>query len=218
MMSDPVLKIEGLYHAYKSHEILKNISLDLRAGQRTAVLGESGSGKSTLLRCIAGFETIKRGRISLNGQIVSDNVVTAPTEDRNLGMVLQERALFPHLTVKKNIMFGIDKLPNKKNILADLASLFKITTILDKFPGEISGGEQQRVAFARSLAPEPGLLMLDEPFSALNQELKEELYTELIRIFDERNVAVLLVTHDVAEATKLTSNQATLDCGVLTNN
>ena len=218
MMSDPVLKIEGLYHAYKSHEILKNISLDLRAGQRTAVLGESGSGKSTLLRCIAGFETIKRGRISLNGQIVSDNVMTAPTEDRNLGMVLQERALFPHLTVKKNIMFGIDKLPNKKNILADLASLFKITTILDKFPGEISGGEQQRVAFARSLAPEPGLLMLDEPFSALNQELKEELYAELIRIFDERNVAVLLVTHDVAEATKLTFSQAKLDCGVLTNN
>ena len=218
MMSDPVLKIEGLYHAYKHHEILKNISLDLRAGQRTAVLGESGSGKSTLLRCIAGFETIKRGRISLNGQIVSDNVVTAPTEDRNLGMVLQERALFPHLTVKKNIRLGINKLPHKKSILADLASLFKITTILDKFPGEISGGEQQRVAFARSLAPEPGLLMLDEPFSALNQELKEELYTELIRIFDERNVAVLLVTHDVAEATKLTSNQATLDCGVLTNN
>ena len=218
MMSDPVLKIEGLYHAYKNQEILKNISLDLRAGQRTAVLGESGSGKSTLLRCIAGFETIKRGRISLNGKIVSDNVVTAPTEDRNLGMVLQERALFPHLTVKKNIMFGIDKLPHKKSILADLARLFKITTILDKFPGEISGGEQQRVAFARSLAPEPGLLMLDEPFSALNQELKEELYTELIRIFDERNVAVLLVTHDVAEATKLTSSQATLDCGVLTNN
>ena len=218
MMSDPVLKIEGLYHAYKNHEILKNISLDLRAGQRIAVLGESGSGKSTLLRCIAGFETIKRGRISLNGQIVSDNAVTAPTEDRNLGMVLQERALFPHLTVKKNIMFGIDKLPHKKSILADLASLFKITNILDKFPGEISGGEQQRVAFARSLAPEPGLLMLDEPFSALNQELKEELYTELIRIFDERSVAVLLVTHDVAEAAKLTSSQAKLDCGVLTNN
>ena len=218
MMSDSVLKIDGLCHAYRNEEVLKNIYLDLKPGERVAVLGESGSGKSTLLRCIAGFETIKRGKILLNGRIVSDHVMTVPTEDRNLGMVLQERALFPHLTVKKNIMFGIDKLPHKKSILADLARLFKITTILDKFPGEISGGEQQRVAFARSLAPEPGLLMLDEPFSALNQELKEELYTELIRIFDERNVAVLLVTHDVAEATKLTSSQATLDCGVLTNN
>ena len=218
MMSDSVLKIDGLCHAYRNEEVLKNIYLDLKPGERVAVLGESGSGKSTLLRCIAGFETIKRGKILLNGRIVSDHVMTVPTEDRNLGMVLQERALFPHLTVKKNIMFGIDKLPHKKSILADLARLFKITTILDKFPGEISGGEQQRVAFARSLAPEPGLLMLDEPFSALNQDLKEELYTELIRIFDERNVAVLLVTHDVAEATKLTSSQATLDCGVLTNN
>ena len=218
MMSDSVLKIDGLCHAYRNEEVLKNIYLDLKPGERVAVLGESGSGKSTLLRCIAGFETIKRGKILLNGRIVSDHVMTVPTEDRNLGMVLQERALFPHLTVKKNIMFGIDKLPHKKSILADLARLFKITTILDKFPGEISGGEQQRVAFARSLAPEPGLLMLDEPFSALNQELKEELYTELIRIFDERNVAVLLVTHDVAEATKLTSSQAKLDCGVLANN
>ena len=218
MMSDSVLKIDGLCHAYRNEEVLKNIYFDLKPGERVAVLGESGSGKSTLLRCIAGFETIKRGKILLNGRIVSDHVMTVPTEDRNLGMVLQERALFPHLTVKKNIMFGIDKLPHKKSILADLARLFKITTILDKFPGEISGGEQQRVAFARSLAPEPGLLMLDEPFSALNQDLKEELYTELIRIFDERNVAVLLVTHDVAEATKLTSNQATLNSGVLTNN
>ena len=104
MMSNSVLKIDGLCHAYKNHEILKNIYLDLHAGERTAVLGESGSGKSTLLRCIAGLEMIKRGKILLNGRIVSDHVMTVPTEDRNLGMVLQERALFPHLTVKDNIM------------------------------------------------------------------------------------------------------------------
>ncbi len=151
----------------------------------------------------------------LNGRIVSDHILNVPTEDRNLGMVLQERALFPHLTVKNNIMFGIDKVSSKNRIVADLAKLFKITNILDKFPSEISGGEQQRVAFARSLAPEPQLLMLDEPFSALNQELKEELYAELIRIFDERNVAVLLVTHDLTEANILTSSQAKLDSGEL---
>ena len=142
--------------------------------------------------------------------------MTVPTENRNLGMVLQERALFPHLTVKHNIMFGIDKVSSKTKIVADLTKLFKITSILDKFPSEISGGEQQRVAFARSLAPEPALLMLDEPFSALNQELKEELYAELISIFDERNVAVLLVTHDLTEANTLTSSQAKLDGGELT--
>ena len=215
MMSDNVLKIEGLWHAYRNEEVLKNIYLDLNSGERTAILGESGSGKSTLLRCIAGFESINQGKIMLNGRIVSDHILNVPTEDRNLGMVLQERALFPHLTVKNNIMFGIDKVSSKNRIVADLAKLFKITNILDKFPSEISGGEQQRVAFARSLAPEPQLLMLDEPFSALNQELKEELYAELIRIFDERNVAVLLVTHDLTEANILTSSQAKLDSGEL---
>jgi iron(III) transport system ATP-binding protein len=216
MMSDNVLKIEGLWHAYRHEEVLKNIYLDLNSGERTAILGESGSGKSTLLRCIAGFEKINRGKIMLGGRIVSDHIFNVPTEDRNLGMVLQERALFPHLTVKNNIMFGIDKVSSKNKIVADLAKLFKITSILDKFPSEISGGEQQRVAFARSLAPEPELLMLDEPFSALDQELKEELYAELIRIFDERNVAVLLVTHDLTEANILTSRQAKLDSGELT--
>ena len=216
MMSDNVLKIEGLWHAYRNEEVLKNIYLDLNSGERTAVLGESGSGKSTLLRCIAGFERINRGKIMLDGRIVSDHIFNVPTEDRNLGMVLQERALFPHLTVKNNIMFGIDKVSSRNKIVADLAKLFKITNILDKFPSEISGGEQQRVAFARSLAPEPELLMLDEPFSALDQELKEELYAELIRIFDERNVAVLLVTHDLTEANILTSCQAKLDSGELT--
>ena len=216
MMSDNVLKIEGLWHAYRNEEVLKNIYLDLNSGERTAVLGESGSGKSTLLRCIAGFERINRGKIMLDGRIVSDHISNVPTEDRNLGMVLQERALFPHLTVKNNIMFGIDKVSSRNKIVADLAKLFKITNILDKFPSEISGGEQQRVAFARSLAPEPELLMLDEPFSALDQELKEELYAELIRIFDERNVAVLLVTHDLTEANILTSSQAKLDSGELT--
>ena len=216
MMSNSVLKIDGLCHAYRNEEILKNIYLELKPGERIAVLGESGSGKSTLLGCIAGFETIKRGKILLNGRIVSDHVMTVPTEDRNLGMVLQERALFPHLTVKDNIMFGIDKVASKHRIVADLTKLFKITSILDKFPSEISGGEQQRVAFARSLAPEPELLMLDEPFSALNQELKQELYAELISIFDERNVAVLLVTHDLIEANRLTSSQAKLDGGELT--
>lgn len=216
MMSDNVLKIEGLWHAYRNEEVLKNIYLDLNQGERKAVLGESGSGKSTLLRCIAGFERINRGKIMLDGRIVSDHISNVPTEDRNLGMVLQERALFPHLTVKNNIMFGIDKVSSRNKIVADLAKLFKITNILDKFPSEISGGEQQRVAFARSLAPEPELLMLDEPFSALDQELKEELYAELIRIFDERNVAVLLVTHDLTEANILTSSQAKLDSGELT--
>ena len=191
-MSEFILRLEGLSHSYKDQEVLKDVDLDLKSRERISVLGESGSGKSTLLRCIAGFEKIKQGKIVLGGKTVSDRNSTVPTELRNIGMVVQERALFPHLTVKKNIMFGVEKVP-----------------------AEISGGEQQRVAFARSLAPEPSLLMLDEPFNALDEELREELYSELTKIFDEKNLSVLLVTHDTDEARTLTSRLTRLENGVL---
>ena len=214
-MSEFILRLEGLSHSYKDQEVLKDIDLDLKSRERISVLGESGSGKSTLLRCIAGFEKIKQGKIVLGGKTVSDRNSTVPTELRNIGMVVQERALFPHLTVKKNIMFGVENVPNKEDTVDELAHLFKITNLLDKFPAEISGGEQQRVAFARSLAPEPSLLMLDEPFNALDEELREELYSELTKIFDEKNLTVLLVTHDTDEARTLTSRLTRLENGVL---
>ena len=214
-MSEFILRLEGLSHSYKDQEVLKDIDLDLKSRERISVLGESGSGKSTLLRCIAGFEKIKQGKIVLGGKTVSDRNSTVPTELRNIGMVVQERALFPHLTVKKNIMFGVENVPNKEDTVDELAHLFKITNLLDKFPAEISGGEQQRVAFARSLAPEPSLLMLDEPFNALDEELREELYSELTKIFDEKNLTVLLVTHDTDEARTLTSRLTRLENCVL---
>ena len=214
-MSEFILRLEGLSHSYNDQEVLKGIDLDLKSRERISVLGESGSGKSTLLRCIAGFEKINQGKIVLGGKTVSDRNSTVPTELRNIGMVVQERALFPLLTVKKNIMFGVENVPNREDTVDELAHLFKITNLLDKFPAEISGGEQQRVAFARSLAPEPSLLMLDEPFNALDEELREELYSELTKIFDEKNLSVLLVTHDTDEARTLTSRLTRLENGVL---
>ena len=214
-MTQNILKIENLSLSYKDQEVLKNINLSLDLGERVSILGESGSGKSSLLRCIAGFENINNGKISLKNEIVSSETFLLPTEKRGVGMVVQEKALFPHLTVKKNILFGIESNSNKNEIDSELAELFKIEKLLDKLPGQISGGEQQRVAFARSLAPSPSLLMLDEPFSALDDKLKQELYYELDKIFEKQELSILLVTHDREEAQILTSRSLKLSQGSL---
>ena len=214
-MTQNILKIENLSLSYKDEEGLMNINLSLDLGERVSILGESGSGKSSLLRCIAGFENINNGKISLKNEIVSSDTYMLPTEKRGVGMVVQEKALFPHLTVKKNILFGIESNSNKNEIVSELAELFKIEKLLDKLPGQISGGEQQRVAFARSLAPSPSLLMLDEPFSALDDKLKQELYYELDKIFEKQELSILLVTHDREEAQILTSRSLKLSQGSL---
>ncbi len=214
-MTQNILKIENLSLSFKDQEVLKNINLSLDLSERVSILGESGSGKSSLLRCIAGFENINKGKISLKNEIVSSETFMLPTEKRGVGMVVQEKALFPHLTVKKNILFGIESNSNKNEIVSELAELFKIEKLLDKLPGQISGGEQQRVAFARSLAPSPSLLMLDEPFSALDDKLKQELYYELDKIFEKQELSILLVTHDREEAQILTSRSLKLSQGSL---
>ena len=214
-MTQNILKIENLSLSFKDQEVLKNINLSWDLGERVSILGESGSGKSSLLRCIAGFENINKGKISLKNEIVSSETFMLPTEKRGVGMVVQEKALFPHLTVKKNILFGIESNSNKNEIVSELAELFKIEKLLDKLPGQISGGEQQRVAFARSLAPSPSLIMLDEPFSALDDKLKQELYYELDKIFEKQELSILLVTHDREEAQILTSRSLKLSQGSL---
>ena len=217
-MTQNILKVENLSLSFKDQEVLRNINLSLDLGERVSILGDSGSGKSSLLRCIAGFENINKGKISLKNQIVSSETFMLPTEKRGVGMVVQEKALFPHLTVKKNILFGIESNSNKNEIVSELAELFKIEKLLDKLPGQISGGEQQRVAFARSLAPSPSLLMLDEPFSALDDKLKQELYYELDKIFEKQELSILLVTHDREEAQILTSKSIKLSQGLLSMN
>lgn len=211
-MSDLILELKDLSHSYDGKEIsLNNTSLAVDKAERVSILGPSGSGKSTLLRLIAGLEKPYSGTIAIQGKIVSStNHMVAP-EKRNVGLVVQEKALFPHLTVQKNIGFGIRKNQDRSKIISDLLSLFKIEHLSNKYPHEISGGEQQRTALARSMAPDPELLMLDEPFSALDKELKEELYTELNQIFKERKKTILLVTHDLDEAKVLSSKQINLE-------
>lgn len=215
-MNNLLLEITNLNHGYSEHlSTLDDINLTISLGERVSILGPSGCGKSTLLRLIAGLEKPRSGCIKLNGSEVSSADYLLPPEERKVGLVIQEKALFPHLSVYENICFGVRK-SNDKNIIAgDLMTLLKIDTLKNKYPHEISGGEQQRVALARSMAPNPGLLMLDEPFSALDKDLKENLYEETSKIFLERNITILLVTHDLREAEIMTSKQIRMDKGKL---
>jgi len=207
-MSNLILEIKDVSHSYADNETtLENINLQVNKGEKVAILGPSGSGKSTLLRLIAGLEKPQSGSISIKGEIVSTKDLVVAPEKRKLGLVVQEKALFPHLTVKDNITFGIKKRLDKNKTASELCSLFKIDHLADKYPHEISGGEQQRTALARSMAPNPELLMLDEPFSALDQELKRVLYSELNQIFEERKQTILLVSHDLKEAEVLSQRQ-----------
>ena len=213
-MSNLILEIKNLSHSYdETNPTIQNINLDIEKSERIAILGPSGCGKSTLLRLIAGLEKPNKGQVIIDGIVVSSENEIVPPEKRNIGLVVQEKALFPHLSVYDNICFGIKKNQNKKTITSDLLQLFKIDLLKNKYPHEISGGEQQRVALARSLAPNPKLLMLDEPFSALDKDLKDTLYDEISEVFTERGSTILLVTHDSNEAAVMTKKQLKMEKG-----
>ena len=198
---NPILKIESLSHSYAiESETLTDVSLKVMAGDFMSILGPSGSGKSTLLRIIAGLERQSLGRIWINNEIISDENYHMPPEKRNLGLVVQDKSLFPHLDVLSNVTFGIRKKNAKNDIAKELLRLFRIEGCEKKFPNELSGGEQQRVALARSLAPEPQILLMDEPFNALDDDLKNDLYRETKNIIKEKEMTVLMVTHDKAES------------------
>ena len=198
---NPILKIESLSHSYAiEEETLTDVSFKVMAGDFMSILGPSGSGKSTLLRIIAGLERQSLGRIWINNEIISDENFHMPPEKRNLGLVVQDKSLFPHLDVLSNVAFGIRKDNVKNDIAKELLRAFRIEECEKKFPNELSGGEQQRVALARSLAPEPQILLMDEPFNALDDDLKDDLYRETKNIIKEKEMTVLMVTHDKAES------------------
>ena len=196
-----ILEIKNLNHSYaKELATITDFSFSLKKGEIVSILGESGSGKTTLLRIIAGLEQPTSGEVIINERVVSNKDSVLPPEKRNLGLVVEDRALFPHLNVEKNVMFGIYKAQAKESLALEYLSLFKVEHLGKKFPHEISAGEQQRVAFARALITNPEILMLDEPFGALDKRLKSELHAETKRIFREKELSVLLVTHDEDEA------------------
>tara|TARA_B100000401_G_scaffold178506_1_gene119938 strand:- start:696 stop:1343 length:648 start_codon:yes stop_codon:yes gene_type:complete len=198
------LEVNDLSFSYVKNELILNkVSLSINKGEFVSVLGISGSGKTTLLRLIAGLDKQNSGSIILENKVIADKNSTLAPEKRNIGLVVQDKALFPHLTVKKNIMFGIRKLKNKENLAMEMMKLFKIDHHMAKYPHELSGGEQQRVALARALVPKPQLLLLDEPFDGLDKALKADLHNEVKKIVKLKGMTVVMVTHDHDEATLL---------------
>ena len=209
-----ILEIFELNHSFdKEVYVLDNINLTVKSGEILSILGPSGCGKTTLLRIIAGLEKQTNGIIKINNKIVSDQSCFILPEKRNLGLIVQERSLFPHLTNYENILFGIKNLDDKNKIAREYLELFKIDHLKDKYPHEISGGEQQRIALARSLAPSPALLLMDEPFNALDEKLKIEMYAEIKKIFRQKNITVIMVSHDNEEVRFFSDKLITIEDG-----
>ena len=168
-----------------------------------AIQGMSGSGKTTILNCISGIKTADKGHIRLNNRIFfsSNDNINMKIKDRNVGYVFQNYALFPHMTVKENILFGVNKkYTDYEKELSYISDMMKIRHLMDKYPSEISGGEKQRVAFARAMIIRPDILLLDEPFSALDEDLKEDIYKDLLNIKKSQNIPIILITHNKNEA------------------
>jgi iron(III) transport system ATP-binding protein len=211
------VEVRALEHAYGDVRVLDRLEFLLESGRIGCFLGPSGCGKTTLLRCLAGFEDIAAGEIRFNGNAVSRPTVTLPPEQRRVGMVFQDYALFPHLSVARNIAFGLrgwDRRESRSRV-ADMLALVGLRSHEDAFPHQLSGGQQQRVALARALAPGPDLLLLDEPFSNLDVELRQRLSVEVREIIKEIGATAILVTHDQGEAFALADDVGVMRAGRL---
>ncbi len=213
----PLLAVRDLQLGYNGSSIVSGLSFSLAAGQIACLLGASGSGKTTILRAIAGFEPIQHGEIVLANECISSPTLHRPAHQRRIGMVFQDHALFPHLTAAENIGFGLRALARaeRSNVVAEMLTLVGLAEFANRYPHELSGGQQQRVALARALAPQPQLLLLDEPFANLDVELRERLGLEVRQLLKARNVAAILVTHDQHEAFAIADYIGVLQAGQL---
>ncbi len=198
------MQINNLKFRYKNSKelVLNDVSFAMKEGQLLAIVGESGSGKSTTLRVIAGLETPESGEIVVGGKTFVDSKNNLLPEQRGLGMVFQDYALFPHLTVEKNIAFGLEKMSKaqKKSRVEEMLKLINLDDLGKRYPHELSGGQQQRVALARALAPAPKLLLMDEPFSNLDAHLHDKIRNELEVIIRQAGITTIFVTHNKNDA------------------
>ncbi|WHO73749.1 MULTISPECIES: ABC transporter ATP-binding protein [Rhizobium] len=212
-----LLTIENISKRYGPVQALKDISLDVQAGSRTAVVGPSGSGKTTLLRIIAGFEQPDVGKVTLDGEVLADGPATVPAHKRGIGIVSQDGALFPHLSVAENIGFGFERgaVDREKRIVELLDMVELDRGMLVRRPHQLSGGQQQRVALARALGRKPRLMLLDEPFSALDTGLRENMRKAVARVLQAAGITAVLVTHDQEEALTFADQVAVLREGRL---
>lgn len=210
-----MLAIKGVTRHFNDVAALQDVTLELGAGQVLCLVGHSGCGKSTLLRAIAGIETLDGGTIAIEGMPVSGDGIFVEPEDRRVGFMFQDYALFPHLSVRENVAFGLKKLPrpDRTSRVGDIISRIGIEALADRYPHMLSGGEQQRVALARALAPQPRLLLMDEPFSNLDRGLRDRVRHETISIIRDLGMTAVVVTHDPEEALAIGDTVALMQKG-----
>ncbi|WP_316862523.1 ABC transporter ATP-binding protein [uncultured Cohaesibacter sp.] len=199
------ISFEGINCSFAEKDVLRDISFRIEPGEVVSLLGQSGAGKTTLLRIAAGIERQTSGTLAINERVVSDDAQFVPPEKRNVGLMFQDYALFPHLTVLRNVMFGLKGLPEKAAEVEARAALCRVglEDRAEHFPHMLSGGQQQRVALARAIAPRPSVLLMDEPFSGLDNRLRDQVRNETISLLREIGTTCVLVTHDPEEALRI---------------
>ncbi|KTG09967.1 sugar ABC transporter [Haloprofundus marisrubri] len=213
--TESVLEIDDVSKRFGDETVIENLSLSVEDGEILTLLGPSGCGKTTTLRLVAGLERPDGGEIRLDGDVVSGNGSFRSPEERGVGVVFQEFALFPHLTAGENVAFGLKEWDDdeREARVTELLELVGLSAQRDSYPDELSGGQQQRVALARSLAPEPDVLLLDEPFSNLDVDLRVRMREEVRRILKEAGVTAVSVTHDQEEAMSMSDRVAVVNAG-----
>jgi iron(III) transport system ATP-binding protein len=210
------LAVRGVHKSFGGLHVLNSVDLTVPAGSFTAILGSSGSGKTTLLRIVAGFEHLDAGEVRLGSETVDDgHHVFVPSEHRRIGYVPQEGALFPHLSVGRNVAFGLRRGPNRRARVLELLDMVGLSGLHRRYPHQLSGGQQQRVALARALATDPEIVLLDEPFSSLDASLRASVRGEVHDVLRQAGTTSILVTHDQDEALSMADQVAVLRHGVI---
>jgi iron(III) transport system ATP-binding protein len=207
------VSVSGVFKAYGSRPVLTGANLEVEDGALVAILGPSGSGKTTLLRALAGFERVDAGRISLGTVVADDGRRYLPPEERNIGYVPQEGALFPHLSAERNVAFGLSKAERRDGRVAELLEMVGLRGLERRYPHQLSGGQQQRVALARALAVHPGVVLLDEPFDSLDAGLRASVRADVREVLRAADTTAVLVTHDQDEALSFADEVAVLRDG-----
>ncbi|WGV28192.1 ABC transporter ATP-binding protein [Halotia branconii] len=219
MTTSAILRLENITLKFspKAVPVIAGVTLTLASGEVLGLLGPSGCGKTTLLRIIAGFESPQTGTVEIAGRVVANKSTWIPPEQRHVGMLFQDYALFPHLSVRENIAFGLQstKMSDRQQRVAELLDLVRLSGLEKRYPHELSGGQQQRVALARALAPQPKLLLLDEPLSNLDAQVRLSLREEVLEILKTQQISAIFVTHDQQEALAIADQVAVMQQGKL---
>ena len=208
-----IIRARSVTKSYGSEIVLSDFNLDVWNGSIVGILGISGSGKTTALRLLAGFDKPDSGIIEMRNRVISGKDTFLPPEERNVGMVFQDYALFPHLNVEKNISFGLSRDEIKSGRLEEVLSMCNLETYRNKFPQELSGGQQQRVSLARALAPKPEVILLDEPFTSLDAHMARDLREEVVSLLRQTETTAIIVTHDQEEALSVCDVVSVLENG-----